>query len=320
MSSNRNRSRVLPMAALKRALGRGADPRYLTLFVVGMLAPGALAFAPSLGFLGSLFDTSTRSRELVAWLDSPGLVEVLRQLGQPEGESVTWGLAGAGLVAALIAPLLAGAAVVVARGTRGTQGTDVGSFRSLLAGAAALYGRMIRMAVASCIPFGIAAAGVAGANHLARSATDRAVTEASADTAGHAALFVSIALVWLAGTLVEAGRAHFAIDPQRRSALVSLASGGKLFVRRPLAVLEASLVPTLAGVVIAAVITAIRMRIPQAGAASIGFAFVLSQVVVSAMAWGRASRLVGLAEVLRTERADAGTTTAAALPSSTTAA
>ena len=46
-------------------------------------------------------------------------------------------------------------------------------------------------------------------------------------------------------------------------------------------------------------VTALRYRIVQAGAGTIVLAFLLSQLAVVALAWGRASRLAGLAELVR---------------------
>ena len=45
---------------LGRALRRGAQWRYLVLFLLVMLLPAAMAFVPVSGFMGWLFDRSPR--------------------------------------------------------------------------------------------------------------------------------------------------------------------------------------------------------------------------------------------------------------------
>ncbi len=281
---------------LARAFGRGGAWRYFVVFLVTMLVPAAMAMAPLHGFLRSLFDTSARSEELVGSLDSSAFVEVLRQFQEPAGERVTSSFFGIVLVTAVLAPFLAGAAVTLARDE------DAASFRSLLGDAAALYPRMVRMAFASCIPLGIAGAGAAAAMHFADRYGERAITESSASHASAFATCASVLLFWLANAVVESGRAHFAVDDERRSALGALWSGVKLFARRPGAVLGLCFVTTGVGVGLAAVVTAIHLRLPQGGTASIALAAIVGQGAVAALAWGRSSKLVGLAELIRAEQ------------------
>jgi hypothetical protein len=279
----------------RRALARGAEWRYLALFVAGMLVPSAIAMAPIHGFFRSLFDQSTRSEELVSRLDSPAFVEVVRQLGEPAGAGIGASVFGVLLVTALVAPMLAGAAVALARRSAPVD------FRSLLGDAAELYPRMLRMAVASVVPLGVAAGGAAAAFHFSDKLGERAVLESSASRATELATVASIFLFWLANATIEAGRAHFAAAEDQRSALRAWWSGVKLTLRHPRQVLGLCFVTTVLGVGIAAVVTGLRLRIGQWGTGSILFAFVLAQLAVAALGWGRASRLVGLAELIRAE-------------------
>ena len=278
-----------------RAFRRGAEWRYLLLFVVAMLGPSAIAMAPVHGFLRSLFDESPRAEELVSRLDSSALAEVVRQLGEPAGAGIPASFFGVVLLTALLAPLLAGGAVALAR-----KSAPVG-LRSLLAEAAELYPRMLRTAIASCVPLGLAAGGAAALFHFADDHGARAVLESSATHASQLATFASVLLFWLANATIEAGRAHFAAEADRRSALVAWWSGVKLTVRHPRQVLGLCFVTTVAGVGIGALVTGVRMRVVQGGPASIGLAFLLGQIAVAALAWGRASKLVGLAQLIRTE-------------------
>jgi hypothetical protein len=137
--------------------------------------------------------------------------------------------------------------------------------------------------------------------HFASDATDHAVLESSADHVSLASRAVALVLVWLANVTVDGGRAYIAAEPERRSAFLAWWNGAKLTARRPLAVLGLSLGTTLIGVGLAAFLTAIRLRVPQSGVGSIAFTFLLAQLALVPMAWGRASRLVGLADLIRAD-------------------
>jgi hypothetical protein len=157
------------------------------------------------------------------------------------------------------------------------------------------------MAIASSVPLGVAAGGAAAAFHFADKLSARAVLESSSSHASQLATFASVLLFWLANATIEAGRAHFAAAEDQRSALRAWWSGVKLTLRHPRQVLGLCFVTTVLGVGIAAVVTGIRLRLGQGGTGSILFAFVLAQLAVAALAWGRSSKLVGLAELIRAE-------------------
>jgi hypothetical protein len=158
---------------------------------------------------------------------------------------------------------------------------------------------MVRMALVALLPLGIAGGLAALAFHLAERSGERAVTEATAERATHLATAVAVLLLWLANVTLEAGRAHLAAQPERTSAFLAWWSGVRLTVRRPGRVLGLCLLTTLCGVGGAMLVTALRYRIVQGGAGTILLAFLLSQLAVVALAWGRASRLAGLAELVR---------------------
>lgn len=279
---------------LSYALGRGASWRYLLLFVIAMAIPTAIELAPIHGFFKSLFDMSTRAESLVGSLDSAAFTEVLRQFGEPEASGIQAGFFGVFLVTAFLAPLLAGMAVALAREDAPED------FRSLLGEGATLYPRMLRTSVASAIPLGIAGGLAAAFAHFASSHAEHAVTESSASTAGTLSTVGTILVFWLANAIVESGRAHFAVDDDRKSALGALWAGVKLLGRRPGKVLGTCFVTTLLGVGGAAIVTALRLRLPQSGGGSVVFALLVAQGAVVLLAWGRASKLAGLADVIRT--------------------
>jgi hypothetical protein len=170
----------------RRALARGAHVRLLLLTVAALALPAALGTLPVLSFLGGLLDRSTRARELVAALDSAGLVEMVRQLGDaPAAAAIPSGILAAALAGAALAPVLGGAALTVAR-AEGPVG-----FRGLLRGAGEYYGRLLRTMAVALVPFAIAGAIAAVGFYFAHKAGEDAVLDASATRSFRLALAVA---------------------------------------------------------------------------------------------------------------------------------
>jgi hypothetical protein len=276
------------------AIARGAEWRYLVLFVAALLVPTVVALMPLLHFLQELFDANPRSAELATSLDSSSLVDLVRQLGEPAGaSSMMPAVHGALLVALLLAPVLSSLAAALASLDEGVR------FGPLLARSADFYPRMLRIAFTSVLPLGVALALAALFFNLAEKSGASALTEASAERASLLSTLGAALLLWVANVTVEAGRAFLVADLERRSAWRAWWSGVKLTVRRPLQVFGRSLLTGALGFLLAAVITAVRVRVPQAGMGAVIFAFVLAQLAVAAIGWGRASRLAALVDVIR---------------------
>jgi hypothetical protein len=287
-------ARMTTLGLWKRALGHGAQWRYLLLFPAVMLLPVGLSFAPTKHFLGWLFDHSTREADLVARLDSAALTEVVKQLSDPEAAGVFSGTHAAVVVALILAPALAGAAAALSR-----HHASHLRLRGLLGGAGEMYPRMLRMAFVAVLPLGIAAGVGALAFHLARQAGEHASLESSADSANGWATMVTVLFVWLADVTVEAGRAHLAAQPERRSAFLAWWAGVKLLVKRPGLSLGLCAMTSVLGVGGAIVVTALRNRIVERGVGTILLGVLLGQLAIVAIAWGRSSRMVGLVELVR---------------------
>ena len=278
----------------KSAFVRGTQWRYLLVFVVGTLLPSALAFAPVRGLLGSLFDHSPRAADLVARLDSSAFFEVIRQLGEPAGAAIGPGIMAALFAALIVSPALTGAAATLAQSdTRLT-------LSALLAGAAKLYLRMLRMTLVSVLPVGLAVAAGAALVRAAGKANLHALLESTASRNTNLAWIAAILIVGLANSTAEVGRAFLVAEPERRSAFLAWWSGVRLTVRRPLPVLGTCAATTLASLLLAALLTALRLRLFPAGAATIVLGFLVAQAAVAAVGWGRASRLAGLVDIVRT--------------------
>jgi hypothetical protein len=278
---------------LRAAMARGTQWRYLLVFATGTLLPSLLFFGPAKSFFGALLDHATREPSLVKTLDSPALFEVLRQMGAPAGESLGPGLSAAFFATLVVAPALVGAAAAVA------QSEAPLAMSALMAGAARLYLRMLRMAFVALVPVGLAVGASAAILHGIGKANAHAVHESAAWHATLAGWLVALLLVGLASSTVEAGRAYLVAEPERRSAFLAWWSGARLTATRPVAVLGTCLATTAASLLLAFLLTALRLRLFPGGMATILLGFLVAQVAVAAIGWGRASRLAGLVDVIR---------------------
>lgn len=284
------------MSTLRTAFARGAQWRYLLVYVVGTLLPALVLCAPVHGFLETLLDHSTREADLVAQLDSAGFFEIIKQATGPEGPDLHGAVHAMVLAALFLAgPVLAGAAAVVA--DRDTPPR----LRELLAGAGAYYPRMLRMVFVSIVPLGVAIALSGVILHFAHRSEAHAVLETEATRTSLLAGMGVAVLVWLSMSTVEVGRAVLAAEPERRSAFLAWWRGVRFFVRRFPRVFGLSFVTTVLALAVASALTAIRLRLDVTGPALVALEFVVAQAAVSVLGWGRGSRLAGLVAMLRAE-------------------
>lgn len=286
------------LAIIGRAMRRAMQWRLLVLSPIVLWAAAAATLIPLLGFLGGLFDHSTRWRELTAPLDSAAIAGLAKAMMTPAAAGLLAGIGTSLLLTALLAPFLAGAALVAAE--------ERPRFRALLSGAAGYYGRMLRLQIAALLPLGVALIIARIAMAWASRVSERAVSEAATHTSHRIALLVVALAVFLTQLVADAGRARLATEPHRRSALFALGAGLKLVVKRPLQVLAIGLSPTLISLAAAAVLLVVRQQIAQSGVAALLLAFGFAQLAVAAIAWGHAARLCGLVEITRAPGASRG--------------
>lgn len=280
----------------RAAFARGAQWRYLLVYVVGTLIPALVLLAPVHGFLAGLLDHSTREPELVAQLDSGGFFEILKQLGAPEGPDLHGSVHTMVLVALLlVGPVLAGAACVVADRSAPPR------LRELLAGAGGYFPRMLRMVFVSIVPLGIAIALSAAILHFAHRSEEHSVFEAAATRTSLIAGIGVAVLVWLAMSTVEVGRAVLVAEPERRSALLAWWRGVRFFARRFPGVFGLCFATTVIALAVAFGLTALRLRLNVTGPALIAVEFLVAQGAIAVLGWGRSSRLAGLVDMLRAE-------------------
>jgi hypothetical protein len=289
---------VITPRLLRRALWRGAHPRLLAVWWASLLLPGAVAALPLLAFFDRHLGRSTRAASLLARLDGAALLELARLLPENgSAESIGFGLTSAVLVLLLSAPFAAGAAVAAA------QTDERLNLRRLCAGAAGLYGRMLRTFLCGMLPLGLACALAAGAFALANRANERVASETVADRNWLLALLPSLLLLFAAHLLVDAARAQFAADASRRSALLALWSATRLSLRRPLRVLSIGACGALAAVLAAGSCMALRQKLEQKDALTIVLAWLLAQAAQVSVGWGRNTRILALAELARADGA-----------------
>jgi len=290
---------VITPRLFRRSLGHAFQVRLLLLFVLGSLVPAALAALPVLRFLSPLLDHSPRAKDLAASLDSHTVMDLLRQLNEPAtAGAIATGFGVAAVVAFLVGPFLAGAALIVAR-AEGTVRT-----RALLASAGENYGRLFRVALVGLAPIGAAFAVSGGFFQAAHTAAERAITESQAVRGGRLATLGALVLFFVAQLCVDAARGMFAAEPYRQSALAAAWAGLRLVVRRPLRSLGLGLATLLVGGGAAFALLLLRLRIPQAGAGSVFGAFVLAELAAAGIGWHRAARIVGFADLARADAAD----------------
>lgn len=283
---------------LRRSLRRGLQWRLLLLWWASLLVPSALVAMPAFAFLRGQLDHSPGAARNVAWLEGATLIELLRQLGEPgPAASLGWGTAAAVVCVLAVSPFVAGATVAAARSD------EVSRLGALMAGGGALYGRMLRTLLAGLVPLGLGSAAAAGLFRLAARASERATTESAARRDLVVAAVCAAAVLFVLQLVVEAARAQFAADPGRRSAVLALWGGARLLLRRPARALAVGAVGAMAGLGAALVLMALRLQIVQSGPAGIALAWLMAQAAQVAVGWGRATRILGLAELSRADAA-----------------
>ena len=275
-------------AALGRGLRGALQWRLWLLWALATLACALLGALPAWGWLSSLLDHSVHAGAIAAGTAPALLVEALTARDAPLPLLGASSL-GAGLLMLLVSPLLAAATVAAFR-SQARPG-----FGDLLRGAIGEYGPMLRMLLWSVVPLGIALAVggmLLGANADAHA---HAVLASELDTGRHLALAAGGLLFLLAHAGLEAGRGWLAADGRLRSALKAWWRGMRLLARRPVAVLAVWLVTTAAGLLLAALVLALRQRVDASGMAGFLVALLLPSLAVAALAWGRIARLYGMA-------------------------
>jgi hypothetical protein len=280
------------LGILARAMRRALQWRLLLLSPIALLVASLTTLFALSQFFGELLGNSPRWKELTS-LDSSAAVGVMKALQTSAADGIPMAIETSLVLALVFAPFLAGAALTVAEAPARPR------LRELLAGAGSYYPRLLRMQIAAVIPLGLAGVVIGVVNKWASRVSDAATSDAATHTSARIALVVSIVVLFLAQLVVDAGRARLAAEPLRRSAVRALWAGVKLIRQRPLHALSLGAATMIAGLFAAAVLLVVRQQITQGSTMAILVAFLIGQLAVAAIAWGRAAKLCGLVEIAR---------------------
>lgn len=268
--------------------------RLLLLWAVLLLLPTLAATLPVWQMLGASLDYSPHAAALARALDLSVLAD-LQQVYKRYDTAVSNGALVALVLTLLLSPLLSGITIAAARAPAPTR---LG-FGGLLAGGMREYGRLLRMLAWSAVPLSLAfALGSIVAAPLRRLG-ENAILESTAANAGLAATLVIGLFLLLAHATVDAGRAVLAADRRKTSAIRAWGQGVTLVVRQPVATLGAYVTITLVGLVLAALVALVRIRVAPIEGLSFWAALGLTQVAVMAVAWMRSARLFALIALVR---------------------
>jgi hypothetical protein len=257
------------------------DWRLLLAWTLAMLIPTAVATTPLGHALGVLLDHVPKPLADKLGLDAVGEAGLHLRAALP---AIMGGAVGGAILALLFWPFTA--ALVVAR----YQGRR--SFFALVAAAWSDWGRMFRMLLVALIPLVPAIVIGGGLSMWAGHAREHALHESAASRFENLARAATVVLIVLAQLTAELGRAQLAANPEQRSALRAWIRGLGILARRPGAALGRYLLPTLLSLGAALLLATLRVRVasPVAG-------FVITQLAVAAIGWGRAARIFELASL-----------------------
>ena len=294
-----------PFFDLLATAARGAlQWRLLLLWAVLLLLPTLAATLPVWQMLGASLDYSPHVAALAHALDL-SVVSDLQQVYKRYDTAVSNGALVALVLTLLLSPLLSGLAIAAARAPAPAPASAPAAaptrlgFGGLLAGGMREYGRLLRMLVWSAVPLSLAfALGSVVAAPLRRLG-ENAVLESTAANASLAATLVIGLFVLLAHATVDAGRAVLAADRRKTSAIRAWGQGVMLVVRQPAATLGAYVTITLLGLVLAALVALVRIRVAPIEGLSFWAALILTQVAVMVVAWMRSARLFALIALVR---------------------
>jgi len=280
------------LGLLRLGFARGSRWRVLALFSGLAILPSLVAMLPLWVVVAPKLDAYPGAAALRDGLQAPLVFELLRTLGEKGGTgAIGLGLMGGLVLALVVGPWSAGAALAEARAAEPMR------LHGLLAAAGDLWGRMVRMLLVALLPLGVASGIAGGLSAAAEQAGLKATTEAAAVAGGRWALAAGAVLLFLAHLTVDAGRAHLAARPERRSAFLAWAAGAWMVMRRPIQTIVIGAAGTGLALALAFALLAARGHLPFWPAWSPVLGFLLATLATAAVAWGRSVRLAALAEL-----------------------
>ncbi len=261
----------------------------LWLPVLVFAVPTWLLLAPSL-------DYSVHAANIADHFDIAVVGDIGGMLIGPKNEAFSIALLGSLLLTLFLSPLLSGMAVTAWRLPHAASMGD------LMRGGVTEYGRMLRVLIWGIVPFGLAGGLGGGAIKLAQDHTDQAILYSDTLLTGRAALGLTLLLLILAHTIVDAARANLALNGSQNSAFKAGWSGLKMLLRRPFQCLAYYLGISLIGLSCAAVLIFLRINIPHVSIFGFCIALLIMQFMVVVLAWMRSARLFALAAIAHSQQ------------------
>lgn len=290
-----NHTPPVSFSVLLRAARAALQWRLLLIWVLLMLIPVAMICVPLWQMLSAGLDHSVHAAALAQQLDMVAFTDLMSMHGK---NAMAFNTAG---VLALVATLLL-SPFFSAMGANAARAPAALPVRELVAGGLSGYPRMLRMLLWSIVPLGVAA-GLGGA------AMDAAAEHGlSAITASDAGLWSNLAmgltgvLLLLAHASVDAGRAQFAIERRRSSAVKAWWAGCKMIARRPLHGLGVFILIALAGMALAGLLAVARLNLSGATLGGFIGGALLVLLTVAVMGAMRSARLFALTALARSQR------------------
>lgn len=276
--------------ALLAGLQRGFHPQLLLAWVIMLWLPAAIAALPAALWLYLEFGHSPMAAAIAANADAAFIASALEGM---QGEAILLGACAvfALVVAVLLSPWLSG--MIVAQ-IRTVYRLRVGG---VVRAGLGEYSRMLRMLVFSALLLAIAAAAGIAAMIGIESLVTRFTPSPEDLAPSRIGWFVPIALVLFAHVTIEAGRGWLGADLALNSVIEAWKRGLALLWKRPVATLTVYLGTSLVGIGFAIAFLRLRAFIDASGWTGWLLAFLCTQLVVAAMAWGRSARLHGLADL-----------------------
>jgi hypothetical protein len=269
--------------------------RYWRIVIVWIgitLIPTAVVSVPAGRLLSAQLDHSVHASAWAQKLD----VSVVGDLILNVRESAPV-LEGALLISLLFTivfwPLLTGMVVASAREAR-AQG-----FVVLIQGGVREYGRMLRTLLWSAVPLGIAGAIGVWALHFVHKRAEAAILESQVAREHLLAVILLSTLLIAAHATVEAGRAQFALDIHRRSAVKAWWRGLRLVCAHPVAAFGSYILITAIGLILVALLAIARINSPHATFSGTLVSLALTELIAAAAIWMRIARLLALIQIAR---------------------
>jgi hypothetical protein len=270
--------------------------RLLLLWSLVLWLPILVFAVPTWLLLAPSLDYSVHAAKMAEHFDIAVIGDLVGILTRTKLEAFSIAVLGSLLFTLFLSPFLSGMAVTA---WRLPQAAKMGE---LIRGGLNEYGRMLRVLIWGIVPFGLAIALGGFVIKLAQEHAEKAILYTDTLLASRAALGLSLLLLILAHTTVDAARAKFALDSGQRSAFKTGWSGLKMLLHRPFQCVVYYLSVSLIGLSCAAVLIFCRINFPHTSLFGFCIALLIMQLMVVVLAWMRNARLFALAAIARSQQ------------------